>query len=337
MTDRIPKAPPIILPITNDEKSRPLFSVMIPTYNCIQYLRYAMEGVLSQDPGEEKMQIEVIDDCSTDGDVGALVREIGKGRVAIYQQPENVGSLRNFETCINRARGFYVHILHGDDFVKNGFYKEIEDLFNRFPAIGSAMTNFNWVDENNVQRGVNRDIIPYIGIIDNWLERIASKQLVQPPAVVVKRSTYEAVGSFFAVHYGEDWEMWIRIASRFEMAYSPKSLAVYRSGHVSNISTNSILAGKNFKDLSTVIAIASNYLPASTRKEIRRRAKKDFSISFARASYQLLAKEKDKRLALKLASGALKFSINLRSVYWASRFYRLYFKNLLSKRREKNN
>lgn len=334
MTDRIPKAPPIILPLTNDE-NRPLFSVMIPTYNCIQYIRYALEGVLAQDPGEEKMQIEVIDDYSTDGDVGALVREIGKGRVTFYQQPDNKGSLRNFETCINRAKGVYVHILHGDDFVKTGFYQEIEDLFNRFPTVGSAMTNFNWVDENNKQWGVNRDIIPNTGIIDNWLERIASKQLVQPPAVVVKRSTYEAVGSFFAVHYGEDWEMWVRIAARFDMAYSPKPLAVYRSGHVSNISTNSILAGRNFKDLSTVIAISSNYLPKSKRKKVRRQAKKDFSISFAQASYELLANGKDKRVALKLASGALKFSINLRSVYWASRFYRLYFKNLLALRKKK--
>lgn len=334
MTDRIPKAPPIILPLTNDE-NRPLFSVMIPTYNCIQYLSYAMEGVLSQDPGEEKMQIEVIDDCSTDGDVAALVREIGGGRVTFYQQPENKGSLRNFETCINRAKGFYIHILHGDDFVKTGFYQEIEDLFNRFPTVGSAMTNFNWADENNKQWGVNRDIIPHTGIIDNWLERIASKQLVQPPAVVVKRNTYEAVGSFFAVHYGEDWEMWIRIAARFEMAYSPKPLAVYRSGHASNISTNSILAGRNFKDLSTVISISSNYLPESKRKKIKRQAKKDFSISFAQASYELLANGKDKRVALKLASGALKFSINLRSVYWASRFYRLYFANILALRKKK--
>ncbi len=334
MTDRIPKAPPVILPLANDE-NRPLFSVMIPAYNCIQYLRYSLESVLSQDLGEQKMQIEVIDDCSTDGDIGALVREIGKGRVTFYQQPENKGSLRNFETCINRAKGFYVHILHGDDFVKTGFYQEIEDLFKRFPTVGSAMTNFNWADENNKEWGVNRDIIPKTGIIENWLERIASKQLVQPPAVVVKRSTYETVGSFFAVHYGEDWEMWIRIASKYEIAYSPKPLAVYRSGHVSNISTGSILAGKNFKDLSTVIAIASNYLPASKRKEVKRRAKRDFSISFMRASNDLLAQGKDRRMALKLASGALKFSINLRSVYWASRFCRLYVKNILSLRIKK--
>ncbi len=336
MADRIPKVPPIILPVSDTEK-RPLFSVMIPTYNCMRYLKYTLESVLCQDPGEDKMQIEVVDDCSTDGDVGALTKEIGKGRIAFYRQAENKGSLINFETCINRAKGYYIHLLHGDDLVKEGFYAEIESLFERFPSIGSALTNFNWIDENNVQWGVNRDIIHYSGVINNWLERIASKQLVQPPAVVVKRSTYEALGGFFAVHYGEDWEMWIRIASRYPVAYSPKSLALYRGGHTSNISTESILKGENFKDLSKVISIASHYLPESKRKKIKRHAKRDFSISFAQASYELLAKGKNKRLASKLALGALKFSINLRSVFWVSQFYLLLIKKILSIRKTKNN
>jgi glycosyltransferase involved in cell wall biosynthesis len=61
------------------------------------------------------MQIEVVDDGSTDADKEALVKQTGKGRVEYYRQPENVGSLRNFETRLNRATGHYIHILHGDD------------------------------------------------------------------------------------------------------------------------------------------------------------------------------------------------------------------------------
>jgi hypothetical protein len=47
--------------------------------------------------------------------------------------------------------------------------------------------------------------------------------LLQPPAIVVKHY-YETLGGFFAVHFGEDWEMWTRIASKFP-TYSPKYLA----------------------------------------------------------------------------------------------------------------
>src|SRR5882762_9895331 len=120
MNSRIPTSPPVITPVSPADV-HPLWSVLIPTYNCIEWLRQTLEGVLVQDPGPEKMQIEVVDDYSTDGDVGALVQEIGKGRIGFFRQEKNRGSLRNFETCLNRSKGYLVHLLHGDDLVLKGF------------------------------------------------------------------------------------------------------------------------------------------------------------------------------------------------------------------------
>src|SRR6186713_1387549 len=114
MEDWIPTTPPLIGPIEHMGK-RPLFSVMIPTYNCISYLADTLESILVQYAGADNMQVEVVDDCSNDGDVQQLVNRVGKGIISFYRQPENRGSLRNFETCINRAKGHYVHLLHGDD------------------------------------------------------------------------------------------------------------------------------------------------------------------------------------------------------------------------------
>jgi len=31
--------------------------------------------------------------------------------------------------------------------------------------------------------------------------------------MVVKREVYEKLGGFYGVEYGEDWEMWVRIAA----------------------------------------------------------------------------------------------------------------------------
>jgi glycosyltransferase involved in cell wall biosynthesis len=146
MIERIPTHPPEIKPVPENIQ-RPRWSVMIPAYNCSQYLIENILSVLQQDPGPLQMQIEVVDDSSTDTDVEALVKEAGKGRVGYYRQPENVGSLRNFETCLNRATGHYIHILHGDDKLRNGFYNEIEKLFAAFPEAGAAFTGFTFIDE----------------------------------------------------------------------------------------------------------------------------------------------------------------------------------------------
>jgi glycosyltransferase involved in cell wall biosynthesis len=42
---------------------------MIPVYNCFNYIEITLNSVLQQAPSSELMQIEVIDDCSIDGDV----------------------------------------------------------------------------------------------------------------------------------------------------------------------------------------------------------------------------------------------------------------------------
>ena len=319
MNDRIPATPPIIKPV---EKSvvRPLFSVMIPSYNCMQYLKMTIESVLVQDRGPEVMQIEVVDDCSTDGDVKKLVAEAGKGRVQFYQQPQNRGSLRNFETCLNRATGRYVHLLHGDDRVKPGFYNEIEALFTRFPTAGAAITNYSWVNENEEESKPTGQLLTAPGIIDNWLARIASRQLLQPPAVVVKRDVYEKLGGFFAVHYGEDWEMWIRIAAQYDVAYSPKCLATYRGGHSTNISSQSVLSGQNITDLKKVIAIVQAYLPPEKRAALKNNALKNFSISFAKSAYRLCSTKGNSKAATQLAKGALQLHINPRTLYWCSKY-----------------
>lgn len=136
------------IPPISREEEQPLWSVMIPTFNNGEYLRETLSGVLAQSPGPEAMQIEVVDDCSTSGNPRAVVEELGRGRVTFYQQPQNVGHTRNFETCLKRARGHLVHLLHGDDMVRPGFYQRMEGAFHRYPESGAGFCRYIAVDEH---------------------------------------------------------------------------------------------------------------------------------------------------------------------------------------------
>jgi glycosyltransferase involved in cell wall biosynthesis len=308
MIDRIPKYPPIIKPLS-DKDDRPLWSVMIPTYNCSNYLKETLNSVLLQAREPSQMQIAVIDDCSTDDDVEAIVKDIGKGRVDFFCQAQNVGSLRNFETCINRSRGKLIHLLHGDDQVKPGFYSKIEELFTKHPSVGAAFTSFSGMDEKGYLLYHNDYIQGYPGIVNDWLLKIARNQCLQTCAVVVKRTVYEELGGFFGAHYGEDWEMWVRIAARFQVAYSPEDLALYRL-HNNNISSRFLATGQNIKDIKTVINIIQDYLPPAKRKEIKKRAKRNFSIYFIDNAHKIYKLGKNKEVALKQAHGALLLHLN---------------------------
>lgn len=297
MIERIPSLPPVIPPLDRGQ-DRLRWSVMIPAYNCFFYLKEAIESVLEQGFSPDEMQIEVVDDCSTDGDVAALVAAVGRGRVAYFRQPANVGSLRNFETCLRHARGEYVHLLHGDDRVRPGFYAEIQRLFKKFPQAGAAFTKFDFVDRYGERLRLEShhqfDEDRLFGLND-----VAPVQVIQPPAMVVKRSVYEALGSFYAVSYGEDWEMWARIASRYPIAASPKLLASYRV-HNNNISTNSLQSGVDLQSVERVIDIIEGYYPKEERRRFRQEAKTNYAAYVAGRAYQLCSHGQDPWLAFRI-------------------------------------
>ncbi|PWS33284.1 glycosyltransferase family 2 protein [Pedobacter paludis] len=313
MLERTPKSPPQIKPL-GFNSDQPKWSVMIPSYNCIKYLRQTVESVLIQARDMSEMQIEVIDDCSTDGDIEALIEEIGKGRVNFYKQEQNVGSLRNFETCINRAKGKLVHILHGDDLIKPGFYEEIATLFDAHPEAGAAFTGCSDIDEENNWLWDSKQILESKGIINDWLMQIAEGQLLQTPCIVVKREVYERLGSFFGVHYGEDWEMWTRIASNYPTAYSPLKLACYRV-HSSNITNNSLRTGQNIRDILTVINIIQQYLPKQKRKELKNRARMNYAIYAGILSDNIYHNQKNPQAAFRQVFEAFKLYPSKRSLY----------------------
>ena len=346
MFKRTPEHPPFIKPSIGT--STPVWSVMIPVYNCLHYLKEAIESVLQQAPDYHVMQIEVVDDCSTDGDVEKLVREVGKGRVGYFRKNENTGSLRNFECCINRSKGKYIHLLHGDDKVENGFYTEVETLFNQYPNAGAAFTNFRYIDRKSVEVKIEKEnILDSPGIVPDFVEKIAIKQLIQPPAMVVKRSTYETLGSFYAVHYGEDWEMWTRIGSKFPVAHSPKTLASYRVGHGIGISSRSFHSGQNLTDITKVINIIQHHLPEDERSRIKKASLAYHAQFSVKVANDFLLNNKD--AAFRQINGAWKMSKDHRTLFQIIRFYAMYilrykqieemlgkrpkkiFKNILSK------
>lgn len=250
-----------ILPVSQG-LPRPLWSVMIPTYNCAEYLRETLKTVLAQDLGVEMMQIEVIDDHSTNDDPEAVVEELGKGRVQFYRQPQNVGYIKNFETCLQRSRGQLIHLLHGDDCVLPGFYHKMQALFEQYPKIGSAFCRHVIVDDDGHWKRFSPLEQAESGILDHWLERIASYHSVQTPSVVVKREVYEKLGGFDRrmVSCGEDWEMWVRIAVDYPVAFEPEPLALYRD-RSNSLTKRSVQTAQNIRDVRLATDIICTYLP----------------------------------------------------------------------------
>jgi GT2 family glycosyltransferase len=263
-----------IAPVQDLQLHRPLWSVMIPTYNCADYLRQTLMTVLAQDPGVGVMQIQVVDDHSTLDDPESVVREVGQGRVEFYRQPQNTGYIRNFATCLQRSRGYLVHLLHGDDLVRPGFYQKLQQAFERCPELGAAYCRHIIADENGHWQRLSPVEQLESGILDDALERFVARHPVQTPSMVVRRVVYEQLGGFDQrmVSCGEDWEMWVRIAAHYPVWFEPEPLAIYRS-RASSLSGKAMRTGQNLRDVRLATRLIQPYLPATKAKTLYLQAK----------------------------------------------------------------
>ena len=268
---------PRIEPVPAGTK-RPLWSVMIPTFNPGKYFIDAVNSVLKQDQGEDNMQIEVVDDCSTKVDVKKIVEENWKGRVKYHKLPKNVGHSFNFTECIRRSKGELVHILHDDDMVKDGFYPKFRNKFKEFPEIGAAFCRQEYIDDDGKFMFYSDLEMEEPGVLENAVVKLAEKQRIQYCAMVVKRSTYEKIGGYIAKNIGcEDWEMWVRIASQFPVLYKPEALAQYRI-HRKSMTLTDMRSGQDMRFLKEAADVFTQYLPEEKREEVTEIRNKHYSV-----------------------------------------------------------
>lgn len=268
-----------VIPSLRAELVGPIWSVMIPTYNCAGYLRETLACVLAQDPGPDLMQIEVVDDHSLSDDPEAVVQEMGGGRIDFFRQPRNVGHVRNFNTCLQRSRGRLIHLLHGDDCVRDGFYRRLQTLFELHPEIGAAFCRVVVMDERGIWSHPNNLLQRNSGVLPESLEVIASKLPIETPSIVVRREVYEHLGGFDDrfKFCGEDMEMWVRIAARYPIAYEPEPLALYRK-HSDSLSGVSIRTGQNIRDAAHAIDTYKQYLPEDASAKITGRSREKIAL-----------------------------------------------------------
>jgi glycosyltransferase involved in cell wall biosynthesis len=251
---------------------------MIPAFNRTKYLEKTLTSVLSQDPGPEEMQIEVVDDLSLIDDPEPLVRRVAGERVSFFRNPLNLGLMRNFNNCIERARGQWVHILHTDDFVLPGFYERLRAPLEVQSDIGAAFCRHAFADENGCRLAAPEPESARACILPDFVEKIGASQRIQFAAIVVRRSVYEQLGGFRTDLSSADWNMWIRVAANYPIWYEPEVLAAWRI-HSGSKTTELMRSGGNVADARRCIEISHSVLPRGRADAISRNAREWLSVS----------------------------------------------------------
>ena len=262
---------PAIPPVPAGE-ARPFWSVMLPSYESDGFLARALASVLAQDPGPADMQIEVVDDGSRSGDPKALVERLGGGRVGFYRHPANRGPTETFNTCLRRARGRWVHILHADDEVLPGFYAAYRRMIE-------SRDDFVMVVGPVVRIGAQGERLPEAiagppragGVFHGFAKRQATLQQVQFAGWVLRREACERAGGFCTLfHHCADWDLAFRLGLLGVVGNVAEPYGCTRS-HAGSDTGRRVLTGENILEITMAIRINLRRL-GRARLSARRRS-----------------------------------------------------------------
>ena len=202
--------------------AEPLISVIIPNYNYGKFLSEAIDSVLTQT--YSNMEVFVVDDGSTDASAAVLRRYQGRVRL-LTQSNRGVSSARN--AGIKASAGELIAFLDSDDVWRPEKLARQVELFAK-PDVGMVYSGLRYIDTDGSPIKTTTS-----GIRGRVLKDMA---LLTEPGVkasgssaVVRRICFETVGLFDeALSTSADWDMWRRIACRYEIDIVREPLVLYR-------------------------------------------------------------------------------------------------------------
>lgn len=248
-----------------------LVSIIIPTYNAGQYIREALSSALSQN--YQNFEIIVIDDGSTDDTEEIIKKYFIKDNIHYIQTKHSGLASMARNTGLKASKGHYIAFLDADDTWTPDKLKLQIELFDEATALVYSDGEIIGQSKKNGQK--YSDLVKFYK--GHVFHKLILKNFIATSSVVVKKSALDELGMFSEnpkLRVGEDYDLWLRIAQKYKIKYSPKILFSYRI-HPDSVTKNKTKAYKNIsylykkwlkKNLSPkekilfTIALLKNYL-----------------------------------------------------------------------------
>lgn len=166
-------------------KEEVIVTVCIVVYNCEEFIEECMEHVLSQQ-GNMNFEILVGEDCSTDGTRKVL--EKYDTRATIIKRDKNVGLCANMYDLLIRAKGKYVIVISGDDYICHplALKKQVDFLESNTEYYGTAGWNYFYNIKENRKILVQNKNMPVEFSLKDYLQ---GKSMFFIPGVM--RNTFQ--------------------------------------------------------------------------------------------------------------------------------------------------
>ena len=203
--------------------SKPIVSVVMSVHNGEPFLREAVDSILTQSFRE--FEFIVIDDGSTDGSAAILDSCLRRdSRMRVYHQT-NRGLVESLNRGCALARGKYIARMDADDIsVADRLMWQLH-FMQRHPAVGVVGGFIQCIGakgkplKTSVRPAENHEV----------KSALAHTCVLCHPTVLMRRDVFTSIGGYRkALADAEDYDLWLRVAERFQLANLPVVVLKYR-------------------------------------------------------------------------------------------------------------
>ncbi len=235
-----------------------MVSVIIPSYNRWPYVGRAIYSVLCQSFLD--IEVIVVDDGSTDESY--LVYEIFKDKIKLVKLGVNTGVSKARNMGIRMSHGDYICFLDSDDYwLKDKLQRQLDFMVSN--SLSICQTQELWIRNGRLVNPNKASKKPSGHIFAECVKRC----YVSPSSVMLKREVLEEVGPFCEeLPVAEDYELWLKISSRYPIGLLDEPLVVREMGNKGHLSVNS--QGLEYYRIKALVHLLRSWPLNGEKKEV---------------------------------------------------------------------
>ena len=222
-----------------DNSNKPLVSIVFTSYNHKEYLKQALDSLVSQT--YSNLEIIIIDDCSSDGSQEILKEYDNHPNINLKLQTQNSGSyVKASNYGASFAKGEYILFAQCDDFAEAHQIETLLQEFEKQPSVGVVFSKSKLVDEKGVSFSddfIGREnnfkkAVSETGLISGrHMKQFLSFSCVIPnlSAALIKRELFTRVNGLSDRYLVvADWEFWLDMTELTDFVYVSEPLNYFR-------------------------------------------------------------------------------------------------------------
>ena len=186
---------------------------MLAVYNGARHLEASVRSILDQ--SFRDFELIVVDDGSIDGTVEILLTLARADKRVVVMRQENHGLAMSLNRGIALARGAYIARQDADDISLPGRFEQQVAYLDSHPSVAALGTGADVIDESGAIVGA-LTVARGAQAVKRGLLTLRSTPV--HGSIMLRKNALETTGGYReAFLVGQDYDLWLRLSSRFEI------------------------------------------------------------------------------------------------------------------------